>query len=315
VNLELGADLRARAEAWPSVTAVVPTRNRPQLLIRAVESILAQDYPGALDVIVVVDRAQGDAVVPPLADPRVRIIDNARSPGLAGARNTGTLATDADLIAFCDDDDTWSAGKLTFQVTALERVQDASMASTAIVVDFDGSRSVRLAGVGRVTHDQLIPSRMTMLHSSTFLIRRSALLGDVGLVDEQAPGGQNEDWDLLLRASAKQPIVHVDRPLVTVHWTARSYFSRDWDSRIASALWMLDRHPQIGSSRVGSARVYGQIAFAHASRADRTAAVRWSMRAIRRRPLEPRSYLALAVAAGVRPTVILEALHRRGHGI
>ena len=34
-------------ENWPSVTAVIPTRDRPELLARAVQSVLNQAYPGA----------------------------------------------------------------------------------------------------------------------------------------------------------------------------------------------------------------------------------------------------------------------------
>ena len=42
--------------ALPSVTAVVPTRNRPALLARAVRAILDQQYDGDLDILIVVDQ-------------------------------------------------------------------------------------------------------------------------------------------------------------------------------------------------------------------------------------------------------------------
>ena len=53
--------------------------------------------------------------------PRVRVITNTRTPGLAGARNTGILDATGDLVAFCDDDDEWLPGKLAAQVEALRR--------------------------------------------------------------------------------------------------------------------------------------------------------------------------------------------------
>jgi glycosyltransferase involved in cell wall biosynthesis len=300
---------------WPSIAAVVPTRNRPALLARAVAAALAQDYAGDLTVVVVVDQRDADTEVPLFADPRVSIVDNDRAPGLSGARNTGILAAQADWIAFCDDDDVWTPDKLTAQVTALRSAPDALMATTAIAVDFDGARNVRLAGADRVTYAQLLPSRMSMLHSSTFLIRREALLGEIGLVDEHVPGSQNEDWDLLLRASRLQPIVHVDRPLVVVQWTARSYFNRDWETKISSLEWMLAQHPDIETNRVGAARVYGQIGFAYAASGARRVGARWALRSIRRSWHEPRGYLALVTAGGVSGEFILRVLHRRGHGI
>lgn len=305
----------ADAPSLPAVTAVIPTRDRPQLLERAVNAVLAQSYPGAVSVIVVLDQAEAGTQVPDFADPRVQVITNDRTPGLSGARNTGTLAADTDLIAFCDDDDEWKPNKLQRQVAALAREPSASFASCAIDVDFDGRHNVRLAGTDRVTHDQLLHSRLSMLHSSTFLIRRAALIDDIGLVDEHVPGSQNEDWDLLLRASSLHPIVHVDEPLVIVEWSVRSHFNRQWDTKISSLEWMLRRHPDIGESRPGAARVYGQIAFAYAASGDRRSALTWANRSIRTSWREPRAYIALAVAAGLSAEFVLRTLHRRGHGI
>jgi hypothetical protein len=189
------------------------------------------------------------------------------------------------------------------------------MASTAIEIDFDGVRNARLAGSDLITHDMLLPSRMSMVHSSTFVFRRAALLGELGLVDEHVPGSQNEDWDLCLRASSIAPIVNVDRPLVRVQWTARSYFNREWETKISSLKWMLERHPDIAANPVGAARVYGQIAFGYAAQKDRRAAWEWSKKSVRSRWREPRAYLALVAAAGVSGDFILQTLHKRGHGI
>ena len=92
----------------PSVGVVLPTHDRPAQLRAALDAVVAQDYPGAVKVAVVYDRSEPDQG---LADgERVRVLRNARTDGLAGARNTGILALDTDLIAFCDDDDRWLPG-------------------------------------------------------------------------------------------------------------------------------------------------------------------------------------------------------------
>jgi glycosyltransferase involved in cell wall biosynthesis len=300
----------------PSVAVVVPTRDRPALLARAVRAILDQVYDGPLEVLVVVDQADPASATEGIAeDPRVRVVANTRKAGLSGTRNTGILLAATDLVAFCDDDDEWLPGKLNAQVSVLGRTAGSEFASCSIEVDFEGSRSVRLAGKSVITHDDLLPSRLSMLHSSTFLIRRAALVDDIGLIDEDVPGSQNEDWDLLLRASARRPIVHVDDPLVRVYWSTRSYFARDWETKIASRTWMLAQHPDVAASPKGSARVYGQIAFAYAASGERRTALSWAWRSIRRRWREPRAYLGVAVAAGVPAETILRALHKRGRGI
>jgi glycosyltransferase involved in cell wall biosynthesis len=314
VQPDSAATEQATAVAYPSVTAIVATRDRIQLLREAVASILAQDYPGELDVIVILDQ-WGDGERPTFDDPQIRLLDNGRTPGLAGGRNTGILAAGGELVAFCDDDDAWHAGKLTAQVDALLAQPGAEFASCSIDVKFGDTLSARNAGSSLVSHGQLLESRMAMLHSSTFVIRREALIEGIGLVDEHVPGSQNEDWDLLLRASARQPIVNVDRPLVTVLWTERSYFNRAWDTRNASLEWMLASHPDIATSAVGVARVYGQIGFGCVAMGDRRTAVRWTRRSIRANWREPRAYLTLAAVVGVSPEWILRVLHRRGRGV
>ena len=40
---------------YPKVSAVVATRDRPGLLERAVAAVLAQDYPGEIECVVVYD--------------------------------------------------------------------------------------------------------------------------------------------------------------------------------------------------------------------------------------------------------------------
>jgi glycosyltransferase involved in cell wall biosynthesis len=304
---------------WPSVGVVVPTRDRPASLRVALDAILAQVYPGALSIVVVYDRCEPDLA---LADgDRVRVRVNDRSPGLAGARNTGILALDSDLVAFCDDDDEWLPGKLTRQVAALIGCSGAEFASCGISVRFGGRISPRTVGQAEVTYAELLRSRMVMVHASTYLVWRSALVdgtgdGGIGLVDESIPESQNEDWDLALRAARRRPIVNVDEPLVQVTWGASSYFSRQWEARVAGLRWMLAHHPDIAASKPGAARVYAQIAFGYACLGRRVESCRWAAKAMRSNWHERRLPFVVAVASGaVSGERVLRTLHARGHGI
>ena len=42
---------------FPTISVVIPTHARPQLLARAVKSVLGQDYPGDIECLVVFDQA------------------------------------------------------------------------------------------------------------------------------------------------------------------------------------------------------------------------------------------------------------------
>ncbi|TMR06828.1 glycosyltransferase [Nonomuraea turkmeniaca] len=311
----------------PSVGVVIPTRgDRPGLLREAVEAALGQDYEGELSLVVVADRTtamdvgSADAAVTQhvagvvtgashSTGRSLRVLPNTRTPGLPGARNTGIAACDTDLVAFCDDDDVWLPGKLTAQVRAL-RDGEGEFASCGIEVEYGRHRVARLAGARSITADDLVRSRMVMVHSSTYLFERGLLWAD-----ESAPAGQNEDWDLALRAAKRRPIAHVDRPLVRVRWGASHYVAR-WADRIAGLDWMLARHPELAVDPRGAARVYGQLAFSHAALGHRREAARWALRTFAARLAEPRAPIALAVAAGfVSAPTVLSMLHNRGHGI
>ncbi|GHE40977.1 hypothetical protein GCM10017673_49100 [Streptosporangium violaceochromogenes] len=314
-----------------SVGVVIPTGGRrPGQLRAAACAALDQDHPGAVEVVVVVDGGGTARVVDQLADllaggvrafcrsawekgtvsRSIRVVTNRFSPGLPGARNTGIAALGTDLVAFCDDDDHWLSGKINAQVAALRAEPGAEFSSCAIEVEYGSRRVPRLAGTSKVTRAHLVRSRMAMVHSSTFLFRRGAFW-----VDESAPNGQNEDWDLALRAAARRPIAHVDHPLVRVRWGGSLYATR-WADRIAGLEWMLARHPDLAVDPRGAARIYGQLAFHHAALGRRREAGRWAWRAFATRHGEPRVPLALAVASGlVSARAVLGALHHRGRGI
>ncbi|USQ80455.1 glycosyltransferase [Ornithinimicrobium faecis] len=310
----VGAELAA--PELPSVCAVIPAHARPVELRRAIRSVLDQEYDGSLSVIVVFDRAEPDHTLEQAGKRPVRVLENNRTPGLAGARNTGIVASDTELVAFCDDDDYWDTSKLIAQVEALANAPEAVLATTAMVVEYDTRSTVRLAGTSTVTHQMLVRSRLSMLHSSSLLFRRSALLGDVGLINEEIPGSQNEDWDILLRAAEASPITHVDEPLVHVTWGPSSFFRRKWDTKVSSNLWMLEQHPSVREDSRAAARLMGKIAFAHACSSNRREAWSWSAQTVQRDPRQWRGYLAAGVAVMPRSgELILSAMNRYGRGV
>jgi glycosyltransferase involved in cell wall biosynthesis len=286
------------------------------MLRAAVQGVLAQDYPGVVEIVVVHDQSESDHSVAHSGARPVTVVTNDRVAGLSGARNTGICSLATDLVAFCDDDDVWLPDKLSQQVGRLLAEPSAELCTSAITVVYEGRKTSRLAGQTTVTHEDLVRSRMSMLHSSTFLFRRIALMEGIGLLDESIPGSQNEDWELLLRASRRHPVAHVDLPLVVVRWGRSSFFSRQWRSRVDSLLWLMKRYPEIEQHPIGGPRVEGQIAFGLACMGHRREAAAMAVRVTRRRWREWRAIVALLVASGLlRGETVLRALHYLGRGV
>lgn len=103
----------------PVVTAVIPTRNRPQLVTRAVRTALSQTYP-SMEVVTVVDGPDDltRRALAAISDERLRVITLPRPAGSANARNVGVEAARGEWIAFLDDDDEWLPEKTELQMKA-----------------------------------------------------------------------------------------------------------------------------------------------------------------------------------------------------
>jgi glycosyltransferase involved in cell wall biosynthesis len=283
----------------PPITVVIATRDRPQLLARAVRSVVEQSYSGDIECVVVFDAPEVGRL-PQCDQPgrTIRGIVNTRTPGLAGARNTGIDAAAGELIAFCDDDDVWLPEKLDEQLAVLQARPECPVASCGIVVIRGGAATVRTPRKETATFPDLLRSRRMEIHPSTFLIRRSALPA-IGYVDENIPGGYAEDYEWLLRVARVGPVATPPVPLVHVHWDSSSYFFHRWRVVSDALQYLLKRVPEFAGDRRGAARIYGQIAVAEAGCSEMSTSRRWAAKAIRRDPIQPRAYIALAASLRV----------------
>ncbi|MGH3921850.1 MAG: glycosyltransferase family 2 protein [Pseudonocardiaceae bacterium] len=301
----------------PAASVVVPTRGRPRMLAEAVQSILDQRYDGLIECLVVFD--QQEVVPPPIWVPpnrRLRLLQNTRVPGAAGARNTGLEQARGRLVAFCDDDDRWQRDKLSRQWQMLQAVDHALLVTCGITVHSPEGQVVRLPAADVYTLDDVVASRNAVIHPSTFLAWREAVLERVGLFDEAIPGSYGEDYDWLIRVAAQAPVAAVKESLVDVRWGGSSWFAERWELITEALAYLLAHRPELQRNRANLARMHGQVAFAHAALGQRSRALRWARSSFRYDWRQPRSYLALLVASGILDSAaVIRALRRRGRGI
>jgi glycosyltransferase involved in cell wall biosynthesis len=299
----------------PRVDVVVATRNRPELLRLALDAIWQQTYPGEIVCHVVFDQCDPDTQVARKAPNRsIQVMTNDRSPGLAGARNAGILAGSGELVAFCDDDDEWLPTKVERQVEALAGSR-ALTSVTGIVVLYAEHAVPRVPRPEDMTLAQLVRNRVMEAHPSTVLVRREALLGPIGLVDEDLPGSYGEDFDWIIRAAQAGEFAVVAEPLVKVRW-GQSMFSQRWQTIVDSIDYSLGKHRIFHEDPQALGRLYGRKAFALAALGRTRPALRQAYRTVRTNPRERRAYLAGAVALRlVSAERLMRIAHSRGHGI
>ena len=168
------------------VSAVIPTRNRPELVRKAAWSALHQSH-ARMEVIVVIDgedRATEECLAG-IDDARLRVISLAVNMGGSEARNVGVRAARGEWIAFLDDDDEWLPPKIGLQLDAA-RASDGAypVISSRLVVrtpalDFAGP--LRLCEAEKPLSENLFcrnefSDGAYVMQTSTLFMRREMML-------------------------------------------------------------------------------------------------------------------------------------------
>jgi glycosyltransferase involved in cell wall biosynthesis len=98
---------------------IIPTFNRSNTIVDAVQSVMDQTY-GSIEIIVV-DDGSTDATLEKLRDFSSRItLLRQQNEGPSAARNHGVKAATGEILAFLDSDDTWLPEKISRQVALME---------------------------------------------------------------------------------------------------------------------------------------------------------------------------------------------------
>ena len=217
---ESGVGDKQQAASAPLVSIIMPTKNRLELLGRALDSVLAQTYRN-WELIVVND---GGDDVAPVIDSRssrgsVRCIRLEQSGGQAAARNLALQAAQGEIICYLDDDDIYLDCHLATVVAALSQERRPFVYTDAVLVQErynnghpveEGERSNLYA------HDDY--SRARLLVANYIAINTWAhwksCLDQVGLFDVSL--NCYEDWEFLLRFSARYEFFHIRQTTVEV---------------------------------------------------------------------------------------------------
>lgn len=212
--------------AAPLVSVILPTYNRAHTLLRAINSVLNQDYR-EIELIVVDDASTDNTpeLLATITDPRLRVIRYDRNKGVAGATNTGIQAARGAFIAFQDSDDEWLDGKLAQQVARLAAAPPDCVCVYCIKIVYGRDPEFR-RGKRRVAcvpgpEEALVEGdlravlwRRNIVSPQTAICTRAAAL-QLGGFDEKLRSDQ--DWDFFSQLAEIGSFAFVDAPLVSTY--------------------------------------------------------------------------------------------------
>jgi len=187
------------------LSVVIPTKDRPQLLARCLDTVRAALRPG--DEVVVVDASSSAHDVAAVVAERGARLVRCSPPGSSRQRNAGAAEARHDLIAFLDDDVRVATGWADGVVEAFVEHPEVAFLTGRLEVPPDQTGYTRAVSVKTETEPALLTgaSRGTLGHSANIALRRAAF-ERVGGFDEQlgpgAPFPAAEDGDLMDRLFA-----------------------------------------------------------------------------------------------------------------
>ena len=198
------------------VSAIIPTFNRREMVVEAIESVLAQREM-RFELIVIDDGSTDDTI-----DAIESVLENATVPirvmqtenrGAAAARNLGVEAASAPLIAFLDSDDLWKPEKLSRQINYMREHSGCAISQCNELWIRNGRRVNPGLRHRKRSGDIFVDSLRTCLISPSAVIMKTALFRDLGGFDETMRAG--EDHDLWLRILLDHEVGLVEENLVT----------------------------------------------------------------------------------------------------
>lgn len=294
--------------ASPLVSVVLPTYNRAELVVRAINSVLSQTVADL--ELIVVDDGSTDRTPEALArmgDPRLRVLRLAANQGVAGARNAGIQQARGRFIAFQDSDDLWRPHKLARQMRALAQAGPGVGVCYCGLWRREPGRQIYVPGARTSIYQGQVFSRLlgcNFVSPQTALIGRDHLRGLGQVFDPALP--PLEDWDLFLRlARAGCRFILVNEPLVESQLRGDS-ISADASRLLRAHQRLIDKHlPALAGRPWLRGRLWRSLAASHyalglnlAAQGRKSQARSHFKLAWRRSPFHPKYLCSWAVSRG-----------------
>ena len=278
------------------VSVVIPAFNRPNLLHRAIMSVIDQTHKN-LEIFVVDDASTEDlrSLLEGFSDDRINYLRHEINKGGSAARNTGIRHSHGEYIAFLDSDDEWFPKKIETQLADFLKKAPTYHASYCRyeVFDDDLGKVVKYRGFGRegnLLSDLLFKNCIGT--TSSILIRKECL-DRIGGFDEMLRSGQ--EWEMYIRFSKYYSFAYVDSSLLRYHIHKQG---RIGDSKHAETLpYIYEKHKELYmGNRKANAAMLSDVGYWEMVLGDVRKARRCFLRSLLADPLLMRNYLRILMS-------------------
>lgn len=220
----VGALLMSNEQENPLVSVVIPTYKRPDMLGRAIDSVLNQTYDN-IEIIVVDDndenskyRKETEEFMRKYADvDNLVYLKHKNNSGAAAARNTGMKYSKGEFISFLDDDDEWYNDKTQIQVSQFRKLsEDYGVVYTnstkkndinnIFITNKENKNSLSGDVHNKILKGNFIGTPVAMIRSSCYEKN--------GGFDESLP--RLQDWEFWIRLSKNYKFKYIDKPMTMV---------------------------------------------------------------------------------------------------
>lgn len=207
----------------PKISIVIPTKNRANYILEALDSVFAQTFKD-YEIIVVDDGSTDETadVLKPLIDAKkIRYVAQLAA-GVSAARNHGVRLANAPYVAFLDSDDLFLPSKLEKQIALFDQHPGYGFVHCSFSKFNDAGQELGVRDTSRFS-GQVYPwmlQEWSVLMAMPCMLMRADALREAGGFDEGMSWA--EDLDLWRRIARRYPIGVVPEPLVKVRVHAAS---------------------------------------------------------------------------------------------
>jgi|TARA_B110000503_G_scaffold115047_1_gene173114 glycosyltransferase involved in cell wall biosynthesis len=232
-------------EAKPKISIIINCFNGERFIKGCIASVLKQSYTEW--EVIFWDNLSTDRsafILKKFNDKRIKYFKAKKHSNLPMARNLAISKASENLIAFLDIDDLWDEDKLSIQIEAIRRHPDFSFCFTETRVLSESYKKKRRS-LKEIFKKKITNSLRDKLLFSNFIFFSSVLINKSILLNDNIFNGmyhQAEDYDLLLRISKNNKIIHVKKILTSYRIHSNNLTNKQYSKNFTESIDILKNY-------------------------------------------------------------------------